>query len=187
MDVKNVIEQRRAYRSFVPVQITKDMIKDMAECAQLSPSCFNNQPWRYVFVHGADALKRMHAALTKGNEWAQAASMIIAVLSKKDNDCIMKDGREYFAYDVGMATGFLILRATEMGLVAHPIAGYTPDKVKEILNIPVELNVVTLVIVGKHTDVLNPVLSEKQIEAEKNRPERFPLEKIYSEDEYAIK
>ena len=186
MDVKRIIEQRRAYRSFEPVQITSEMIKDLAECAQLAPSCFNNQPWRYVFVHGPVALKKMHDALTKGNEWAHSASMIIAVLSKKDMDCVMKDGREYFSYDVGAATAFMILRATEMGLVAHPIAGYMPEKVKEILNIPDELNVVTLVIVGKHTDVLNPVLSEKQIEAEKKRPERLPLGKIYSEDIYTI-
>ncbi len=184
MDVKSAIKERRAYRSFEPVSITKQLVADLAECAQLAPSCFNNQPWRYVFVYDPDALKKMHGTLSKGNEWAMSASMIIAVLSKKEMSCVMKDGREYFAYDTGTATGFIILRATEMGLVAHPIAGYDPAKVREALNVPADMSVVTLVIVGKHTAKLNPVLSEKQIEAEKARPERLPLEKIYCENGY---
>jgi hypothetical protein len=52
----------------------------------------------------------MHAALAPGNEWAQYALMIIAVLSKKEMDCLMKDGKEYYAYDVGTVTGFMALR-----------------------------------------------------------------------------
>jgi len=177
MDVKKAIQERRAYRSFEPVKITDELIKDLAECAQLTPSCFNNQPWRYVFVYEPEKLKEMHSALSKGNEWAQRASMIIAVFTKKDLDCIIKE-REYCLFDTGMATAFIILRATELCLVAHPIAGYNPQKVREILGIPEEMNIITLVIVGKHSDKMNPELSEHQIEAEKKRPERLPLEKI---------
>jgi nitroreductase len=186
MNVKSMIQQRRAFRSFEPVNITKEMVTDLAECAQLAPSCFNNQPWRYVFVYDAAALTKMHAALSPGNEWARSASMIIAVLSKKEMGCVMKDGREYYAYDIGTATGFIVLRATEMGLVAHPIAGYNPAAVKEILSIPADMSVITLVIVGKHSEKMNPILSAKQIESEKSRPERLPLEKIFSENIYKL-
>jgi nitroreductase len=184
MELKNIIKERRAYRALEPVKITQDMIKDLAECAQLAPSCFNNQPWRYVFVHDPDVLKKMHAALSQGNEWIQAASLIIVVLSRNDMDCQMKDGREYYAYDVGTATGFMILRATEMGLVAHPIAGYDPVKVREVLGIPGDMNVITLVNVGKHSSADSPLLSDKQKEVEKQRPERMQLDKIYSENAY---
>lgn len=184
MDIKNIIQQRRAYRSLEPVIITKEMIIDLAECAQLAPSCNNNQPWRYIFVNDESVLIKMHAALPTGNAWAKAASMIIVVLSKKDMDCVMKDGREYYAYDTGAATGFLILRATEMGLVAHCIAGYDPVIVKDVLSIPADLNVITLLIVGKHSEKMNPLLSEKQIESESKRPERLSLDKIFSENIY---
>jgi len=177
MDVKQAIIKRRAYRSFVPVQITEELIKDLAQSAQLFCSCFNNQPWRYVFVYDPEMLKKMHTALSQGNEWAQAASMIIAVFSKPGLDCQIKE-RNYYLFDTGMATAAIILRAAELELVAHPIAGYSPKKTKEILNIPEEMEVITLVIVGKHSETINPVLSEKQIEAEKQRPERLPLEKF---------
>ena len=119
----------------------------------------------------------MHEALSRGNEWAKDASMIIAVFSNKEYDCIIKD-REYYLFDTGMATAFLILRATELDLVAHPIAGFSPKKVREILNIPENMNVITLVIVGKHSSVIKPVLSEKQKTAEKHRPKRMANKKI---------
>jgi nitroreductase len=70
------------------------------------------------------------------------------------------------------------LRATELGLVAHPIAGYNEDAVKEILGIPQDMEVIALIIVGKHSETISPLLTEKQAEAEKKRPERLPLEKF---------
>jgi nitroreductase len=184
MNVEEAIRMRRAYRSLEPVEITGELIKTLAESAQLFCSCFNNQPWRYIFVYDKDILKELHSALSKGNEWAQSASMIIVVFSKQEYDCIMKDGRRYYLFDTGMATASMILRATELGLVAHPIAGFDPAKVKQILNIPEEMEVITLVIVGKHSERMNPVLSEKQIEAEKNRPERLPVEKFVWHNKY---
>ena len=177
MDLKKIINTRRAYRSLKPVKITKNLINDLTKCAQLSASCFNNQPWRYVFVYEPKVLKKMHEALSTGNKWAKDASMIIAVFSNRENDCIIRD-REYYLFDTGMATAFLILRATELGLVAHPIAGFSPKKVREILNIPESMNVITLVIVGKHSSTIHSVLSKDQKITEKNRPKRLSIKKI---------
>lgn len=175
MDVSRAIQQRRAYRSLEPVEITEDLIQDLAKHAQLAPSCFNNQPWRFVFVFDPDALEEMFPALSSGNVWAQSSSMIIAAFSKEEDDCIIRD-RVYHQFDVGLAVGLLILRATELGLVAHPIAGFSPKKTREILGIPEEYRVITLIIVGKHSDTISPALSEKQVESEKKRPRRKPLE-----------
>jgi len=183
MDVKEAIQQRRAYRSLAPIEITEDLIKDLAGCAQLSASCNNNQPWRFVFVYDQEMLKKMHEALSKGNEWVRNASLIIAVLSKKEYDCVIGE-RLYYQFDTGMATALLILRATELGLVAHPIAGFSPKKTREVLGIPEDLEVITLVNVGKHSETMSPYLSEKQIASEKQRPERFSLEKFISLNRY---
>jgi nitroreductase len=175
MDVKEAIKKRRAYRSLISVEITKDLIYDLAECARIAASCFNNQPWRYVFVYDKEMLEKMHEALSSGNEWAFKASMIIVVLGKKEDDCVIHD-RIYYRFDIGMATCSMILRATELGLVAHPIAGYSSRKTREILGIPDDIDVIALVIVGKHSDKIDTVLSEKQVEAEKERPERKKID-----------
>jgi nitroreductase len=177
MDVKQAIHTRRAYRSLEPVEITRELVRDLAESAQLAPSCFNNQPWRFVFTYAPDVLEKLHGAVSKGNAWAQCGSMIIAVFSRKDLDCLIR-GREYYLFDTGMATAFILLRATELGLVAHPIAGYKEDVVKEILGIPEEMRLIALLIVGQRSKTMGPLLTEKQAEREKNRPERLPLEEF---------
>ena len=148
MELADLIEKRRAYRSFEPAEITEEMMDSLARAAQLTCSCFNNQPWRYVFAHGEPALSKVKEALNTGNAWAKSSSMIIAVFGKKENDCVNKE-REYYLFDIGMATFALILRATEMGLVAHPIAGFDPEKVKLALGIPAECLLITIVNVGK--------------------------------------
>lgn len=174
MDVKEAINKRRAYRSLEPIPISKDLIKDLANSASLSASCFNYQPWRFVFVYEEKKLKEMYSALSKGNEWAKNASMIVAVFSKKDFDCVVNE-REYYLFDTGMAVALMLLRAIELGLVAHPIAGYNEDNIKEILNIPLDIRVITLIIVGKHSEEIKDELSEKQAEIEKKRPKRRDL------------
>jgi nitroreductase len=186
MDVKEAINKRRAYRALEQVAITPELIQDLSECAQLSASCFNNQPWRFVFVYENEILNKMHEALSSGNEWAKQASMIIAVLSKKEYDCIIRD-RKYYQFDTGMATAQIILRATELNLVAHPIAGYSPKKVREILDIPQDMDVIALIIVGEHSKTISSILSEKQVEAEKKRPDRIPLSKFTFSNRYDSK
>jgi len=177
MELHEIIQQRRAYRSFEPVKITDELIHDLAEHAMLSPSCNNMQPWRYVFVHDPEVLKAIFDSMSKNNDWTRLSSMIIAVFSKPDMDCIIKD-RIYYLFDAGMATAFLILRAWDLGLVAHPIAGFDPKKVKDILGLPEEMMLIALVIVGKKKQAIDPVLTEKQAAQEKQRPERFPFEKF---------
>jgi nitroreductase len=177
MNVKDAIDIRRAYRSLIPVEISTEMIEQLTHAIHYAPSCFNNQPWHFVFVSNIETLKKMHNSLSKGNEWACNASMIIVACVKKEDDCIIYD-REYFLFDTGIAVAFVILQATELGLVAHPIAGYSPKKVREILQIPEQYTIINLIIVGKHTTSINPVLSEKQKEAERIRPSRKPLKSV---------
>ena len=186
MQVKEAIEARRAYRSLDPAEIDEDLVRDLAESARLAPSCFNYQPWRFVFVYEPEVLKELHTALSKNNKWAHDASMIIAVFSKPDLDCIVR-GKEYNLFDTGMASALLILRATEMGLVAHPIAGFREKRVKRILGIPEDMQVITLIMVGKHSKTIKPVLTDNQKAVERERPERKPLEEFVYLNRYEEK
>jgi nitroreductase len=177
MELLEAIHKRRAFRSLGPEAIDEALVRELAAAASLAPSCFNNQPWRFVFAYETEALAKVKAALKKGNEWAHAASLIIAVCSRRDMDCPTQ-GRELYIFDTGMATAFLILRATELGLVAHPIAGYDEEKAKAALAIPADMTVIALVNVGRHVLPPGDLLSEQQKEGEKTRPERLPLAEI---------
>jgi len=177
MKLQEAIEARRAFRSLAPVTITETMVSELAKAASLAPSCYNNQPWRFVFVYEPGKLDEVKKALAKGNEWARKASMIIAVFSKEKDDCVLKN-RIYHHFDTGMATALLLLKATELGLVAHPIAGYDEEAVKKACAIPDEFTVITLIIIGKKDGIIHDDLTEWQKESEKNRPPRKPLEEF---------
>jgi len=46
------------------------------------------------------------------------------------------------------------------------------------------MNVITLVIVGKHSQNTNTLMTEKQIETEKERPERITIDKFVYMNHY---
>ncbi len=182
MNVKDAIEARRAYRALGPVDITDDIIRELAGAARLMPSCFNNQPWRFVSARSGESLEKVRGCLNKGNEWAHKASAIIAAFARREHDCLIKE-REYYLFDLGMAVGSLLLRATELGLVAHPIAGFDPERTKQALGIPDDCMLITLIIVGKKVENLEG-LTPWQVESEAKRPERLAFENIYSIDAF---
>ncbi|MFO7815372.1 MAG: nitroreductase family protein [Halanaerobiales bacterium] len=183
MDVKEAIKKRRSLRSLEPVEITDELIEDLAESASLAPSCFNNQPWKYIFVHDEDKLDQVFETLSEGNEWAQPASMVIGVAAKREDDCNIKK-REYYLFDTGLSTSMIMLRATELGLVAHAIAGYNEKKAKSVLSIPEEYRLITLVIIGKHSNESKDILSEKQAKDEKRRPPRKDKDEFVFHNEF---
>jgi len=172
MDVKKAIETRRAYRELEPIEVDEELIKDLAESASLAPSCYNKQPWRFVFVKSKEKLTELWNALPRGNSWVKQGSLIVAVFTTKKLDCVIGE-REYFLFDSGLASAFLVLRATELGLVAHPIAGYDESRVKEVLKIPEDMRVITLIVIGKH----------KEGAEEGPRPERLKFEEFAWIDE----
>lgn len=183
MDVGEAIEKRRAYRSFQKHEVTDEQVLLLAQAASLAPSCNNNQPWRFVFVRGKKQLDRLHEALSDGNRWAKDAPMIVAAFSRAEDDCNIGE-RHYHQFDVGLAVGLMALKATELGLVAHPIAGFSPTKAGEALGIPGEYQVITLIIVGGHSQKIPDYFSENQKLGEKQRPPRKSLEEMAYVDEY---
>ena len=181
MEFREVVKQRRSLRSFAPVEVSEDLIKDLAAVAGLAPSCSNKQPWRFVFVRSPGPLERMVATLAPGNAaWAKQACLILAVWSQADFDCRTPDGRDYYQFDTGMAAALLMLAATEKNLTAHPIAGFDPEAARQVLALPAGAQVITLIIIGGHTQEMSPTLAAWQIKSETERPARMPFEAFAS-------
>jgi nitroreductase len=178
MELGEVIERRRSTRSLAPVAITDAMVRELAHAASLAPSCYNRQPWRFVFVYEETTLDAVKAALNSpGNDWAKKASLIVGVFSEKNLDCIVKE-REYFLFDTGMATGMMLLKAVELNLLMHPIAGFDEEKAKKAMGIPAGMRLITLLICGAKADSIDPMLNESQRASEMTRPARKPFEQF---------
>lgn len=196
MDVREAIEKRRAYRSLVKTRITAAEITQLGRAARLCCSAENHQPWRFVFVTDPALIRQLSGTMITDNAWASQASMLVAVCTELRLDCTVNDldiapdvpgagrltrkgnTRPYSFFDTGQAMAFLILRATELGLVAHPIAGYIEQRVQKILRIPRQLIVMALVVVGRRASVIDPALSADMKVDERIRPARLPLGRI---------
>ena len=174
MNVKESVQRRRATRALDVRPVADDVIAELIEAIQLSPSCNNNQPWQVIVAHDPVSLQAVKSSLTKGNSWALKAPLIFIVCARLDDDCKLTDRRDYYLFSTGLAVGEMLLRATELGLIAHPIAGYDALAIKEKLGIPNDYVLITLVNCG-YPGTDTSMLSEKQLMAEKQRPPRKPV------------
>ncbi len=177
MKLDEIISKRRALRSIDKMDVSDEMIHKLADAAKMAPSCYNKQPWHFVFVRSDDQLLKMREAMSRGNDWTYHAALMIAVYSRKEEDCIVGT-REYYAFDTGMASAFMQLKAVEMGLSIHPIVGFDEAKAKTILNIPEEYQLITIMVCGKETDKYHATMSEQMLQMEKNRPPRKVFEEF---------
>jgi nitroreductase len=147
-EILKQIQLRRARRALSSRPIPPDMVERIMTAATWAPSCFNNQPWRFVVVQREAELETVKGFLAGGNYWAKKAPLIVLVLTEPDLDCRLSDRRDYSFFSTGLAVENLVLQAFGEGLIAHPIAGYKPTAIKEALEIPPEFVLLTLVIIG---------------------------------------
>jgi nitroreductase len=174
VEVSEAIRIRRARRAIDAKPLESEKVDALIEAMRLSASCFNNQPWRVTLCMGTEALPSIRTALSKGNIWATRAPLIMVISARPPDDCQLSDKRDYFLFSTGLAVGQMELRATELGLVCHPIAGYDPAKAKQLIGIPDDYVVIAFVIVG-YPSTDSSLLSEKQKAQEATRPERKPI------------
>ncbi|MDD3807400.1 MAG: hypothetical protein PHE86_05130 [Candidatus Marinimicrobia bacterium] len=73
----------------------------------------NNKPWHYIFVTDEEQLENLYPVYSKGNEWAQQVSMVIAIIAKQEDDCVI-GSRFYYHFDTRISVSQLLLQATEL-------------------------------------------------------------------------
>ena len=185
MNVAEAIHERRAKRTIDERPVEPEKVAALVEAMRLSPSCNNNQPWRVNVCRDPGWLDKARLALTKGNVWATRAPVIFVVSAKLEEDCHSSDRRDYFLFGCGLAVGEMMLQATDLGLIAHPIAGFDPLKLKLELGIPDDHVVITMVIIG-YLGADQSLLSESQKAREVARPERKPVSDNFFEGGWGI-
>ncbi|MFA6505949.1 MAG: nitroreductase family protein [Treponemataceae bacterium] len=184
MEMLPEIAVRRAFRSLSGEPLPEESVVRMLEAATFAPSCFNNQPWRFIAVSDPVVLEKVRAQLPDGNAWARSAPMVILAVTKPSLDCRLDEGRDYAFFDLGMSTMNLMLQAVREGIVVHPIAGFNPKKVKAACAVPDDFVLVTLLICGKQGE--NPSLSDWQLEREKGPRQRKPLSEVVSFNSFPV-
>ena len=142
METLDAIRKRcslKTHLSTKPVEAEK--IEQVLEAARLAPSARNLQPWRFVVVQGDEAVGELATAFNETNQEVRNATVIIIVCAREEDD-VIRDGKPYFLFDAGLAVENLLLAATDLGLVTHPILSLDEAETKRILAIPDDYRVV---------------------------------------------
>jgi len=165
-DIDSMFIDRWSPRAFEPIPLTQTQIDTLFEAARWAPSCFNAQPW--LFIYAADATDRIRfisALVEKNRAWVQNASLLVYLLCRRNFSHNGQVNR-HAPFDAGAAWMSLALQARKLGLYAHAMAGFSREKAYEILNAPAEeYDIMAAIAVGYRTAPV--ILSEPVAAAEK--------------------
>jgi nitroreductase len=178
------IAERRARRAFDASPIAQAVLRRALDAAVLAPSCANRQSWRFLVATEKAALDLIAPHLTEGNYWVKKAPALVLALTNPSFGCMQDDRREYALFDTGMACMNLMLQATREGLIAHPIAGFSPIPIKEALGIPESLILITIIALGYPGSKSG--LNEKHLAQEDAPRIRRELEKTVCFNEWSL-
>jgi len=131
--------------------LSREQIISLIEAARWAPSCYGDQPWRFIVFDKAtneSAWKRAVDCLAEGNQsWAKDAPLLLLACA----DSVMtKNGNpnRWGQYDTGAASENLSLQATALGLMAHQMGGFNADKARELFAVPEQYTPMAMITVG---------------------------------------
>lgn len=146
----------RAYDASKPVSQTQ--LTALLEAARWAPSCFGDQPWRFIVWDknaDANAWQQAFDCIVPSNQtWAKDAPVLVLICA----DTLFSHNQtpnKWAQYDTGAAAVSLCLQATSMGLVTHQMGGFNGDKARETFAIPAQYNPISMLAVGYEGDANN--------------------------------
>ena len=142
MDIFDCIRSRPAVRSFRPEPIPHAVIKKILQAGQQAHSQRNRQPWRFVVIQDREMLKQIGALASTGPYISEAPMAIALAIEGAKNPYI----------DATRAAECLMLTAWGEGVGSCWVGGLDRPKIKELLGIPADAELVTVIPFGYPTE-----------------------------------
>lgn len=178
MGLLDVIIKRYSGRCYDGAKVlTQEQIDILIEATRWAPSCYGDEPWRYIICNKQKNLDSWNAlldCLTEQNQkWAKDCALLIICCSAKKFRDSSRGNNNWGSYDTGAATYGMMLGAASMGLVAHQMAGFDKGKVITEFGIPEDFDVMSVMAIGYAKEGERP--SERK---------RRPIKEIFFYDKW---
>jgi nitroreductase len=130
---------------------THEQLLALAEAARWSPSCFGDEPWRFIFCSrqlNPAAWEKAFDCLTPGNQnWCRQVPVLM--LGCADTLFRHNDKPNRFSqYDTGAAAMSICVQASAMGMMTHQMGGFSVEKARELFNIPERYSPMSMMSIG---------------------------------------
>lgn len=162
MDVNKAITTRRSIRRFKQDPISREVLKKIMETARIAPSSGNVQPLQYIVVTNPALVEQVFACTKWAGHIAPAgdppegerpvAYIIVLV------DTEVMSNPQHAQRDSGAAVENMMLTAVEEGIGSCWLGTLDKKKLREILNIPEQFVIDTVVALGRPNE--DPVIVE---------------------------
>jgi len=163
--VDPMFPERWSPRAFSPDPIPDETLRSLFEAARWAPSCFNEQPWLFLYAAKPADLEAFRQILTERNRlWASKAPVLAFVFARRS---FAKNGKpnRWASFDTGAAWMSLALEARRLGLDTHGMGGYDEEKAYELTGVPKsEYEVIAAIAIGRRGDpsTLPPDMAEQE-------------------------
>jgi nitroreductase len=172
--VHELIRERWSPRAFTDKPIPQDVLRSIFEAARWAPSSNNEQPWAYIVATNGDKenFEKMLSVLVEFNAgWAKRAPVLalaVARLTFAKNNTPNRNA----LYDTGAASALLSVEATAHGLAVHQMAGFDPEKARQVFGIPSGWEPIAALAIGYAGDPasLPPPLKDREIAPRTRKP-----------------
>ncbi len=148
--IHELLRRRWSPRAFAPRPVEPEKLRSLLEAARWAPSSFNEQPWTFLAAtkENAAEFERLLSCLVEGNQkWAREAPVLMISVAAHYFERNHKPNRHAF-HDVGLAVENLVIQATALGLAVHQMAGFSPERARELYEIPKESEAVAAIALG---------------------------------------
>ncbi|HTQ56766.1 MAG TPA: nitroreductase family protein [Bryobacteraceae bacterium] len=155
--VLDVIRKRWSPAIYSSQPVEPEKLLSVLEAARWAPSSFNAQPWSFLVAtkEQPEDFARMLSCLVPGNVvWAQHVPVLMISVARTHFEHNGAPNR-HALHDTGIATGFLMLEAAALGILAHGMAGFDPAKAREVYGIPETHEAVAAIALGYAGDDKN--------------------------------
>lgn len=176
VNIDETIAKRWSGRAYdASKTISKAKIIALLEAARWAPSCFGDEPWRFIVWDkntDANAWQQAFDCVVPNNQtWVKDAPLLILVCAGTLFGHNQSPNR-WGQYDTGAAAENLCLQAASMGLMAHQMGGFNADKTRERFAIPAEYTLMAMIAVGYEGDANNlpDELKARELAARKRKP-----------------
>ena len=148
--VLEIIKERWSPYAFSQHPVEKFKIKAMMEAAGHAPSCFNEQPWIFVYTTREDeqVFSDYIGFLAEANQvWAKNAYALIISMARTKFTHNGKLNR-FALYDTGMAVSNLLLQAMAFDIHIHQMGGFSVEKVREYFRLGDDVEPIAIMAAG---------------------------------------
>lgn len=150
--IHELLARRWSGRAFDPQRpVGHEQLIALLEAARWAPSCYGDQPWRFVLWQRSEdeaGWQRAVACLSPGNQtWATNAPLLLLVVA---DTLFHHNGQpnRHAQYDSGAAAENLCLQAAAQGMMAHQMGGFDAERVGELAGVPAHCVPMAMVALG---------------------------------------